>query len=183
MLVDSDETIWVGTFGYDLVKDSPVPADLARVSHGVVDFPISGLVFANGIARLDENTIVVAESFADQISIIHTSGEVKILKHIQLSKGATPDGLVIDNQGFAWVAAAYGEAVLRVNLQTDEVIRVIEFPGKGVYDCAFGGENLDKLYVATSAIDETHVLRDLPGEILCFDLTLDYPGITGMGNK
>ena len=165
MLVDSDETVWVGTYGFNPEGDSPVPADLARIAKGVIDFPISGLVFANGIARIDDSRIVVAETFADRISIIQTSGEVKLLKHIQLPGNATPDGLVVDNQGCAWVASAYGEAV------------------RGVYDCTFGGVNLDKLYVATSTIDETHVLRDLPGEILCFDLTTDYPGLQGMGNK
>lgn len=183
MLVDSDDTVWVGTYGFDPEGDTPVPADLARITDGVIDFPISGLVFANGIARIDENTIVVAETFADRISIIQTSGEVELLKQIQLPNKATPDGVVVDNQGFAWVASAYGEAILRVNLETNEVVRAIEIPGRGVYDCTFGGENLDKLYVATSDVDETHVLRDLPGEILCFDLAKDYPDVQGMGNK
>lgn len=183
MLVDSDETVWVGTYGFDPEGDTPVPADLARIANGVVDFPISGLVFANGIARIDDNRIVVAETFADRISIIQTSDEIKLLKHIQLPNNATPDGLVVDNQGFAWVASAYGEAILRVNLETEEVVRAIEIPGRGVYDCTFGGVNLDKLYVATSDTDETHVLWDLPGEILCFDLTLEYPDVQGMGNK
>jgi sugar lactone lactonase YvrE len=183
MLVDSDDTVWVGTYGFDPEGDTPVPADLARVTDGVIDFPISGLVFANGIARIDDDRIVVAESFADRISIIQTNGGVRLLKQIQLAAGTTPDGLVVDNQGFAWVAAAYGEAILRVNLETNEVVRAIEIPGRGVYDCTFGGKNLDKLFVATSDVDETHALWDLPGEILCFDLTLEYPGIQGMGNK
>jgi hypothetical protein len=39
------------------------------------------------------------------------------------------------------------------------------------------------LYVATSDTDETHILRDLPGEILSFDLTLTHPGVHGLGNK
>jgi len=183
MLVDSDETVWVGTYGFDPEKDSPVSADLARIDHGVVSFPISGLIFANGIARIDEERIVVAETFADRISIIQTSGEIKVLKQIQLPSNATPDGLVVDNQGFAWVASAYGQAILRVSLETGEAERAIEIPDRGVYDCTFGGENFDKLYVATSDIDETHVLRDLPGEILCFDLTLEFPGVQGLGNK
>lgn len=183
MLVDSDETIWVGTYGFNPEVDAPVSADLARINHGEVSFPVSGLVFANGIARIDENRIVVAETFSDRISIIQTSGEVKVLKQIQLPSNATPDGLVVDNQGFAWVASAYGQAILRVNLETDELVRAIEIPDRGVYDCTFGGVNLDTLYVATSDTDETHVLRDLPGEILSFDLTLEFPGVQGMGNK
>jgi sugar lactone lactonase YvrE len=183
MHVDVDNTVWVGTYGYNPESDAPVAADLARISNGTVDFPISGLVFANGIARIDAQRIVVAETFADRISVIQASGEVKLIRQIPLPKGATPDGLVVDNQGFAWVALAYAEAILRINLETGEMERAIEIPGRGVYDCTFGGPNLDKLYVATSDTDETHVKRDLPGEILCFDLALTYPGVHGLGNK
>ena len=183
MLVDSDNTAWVGTYGYNPESDAPVAADLARIVKGKIDFPIGGLVFANGIARIDSNRIVVAETFADRISIIQTSGEVKLLKQIDLPKGSTPDGLVVDNEGFAWIAMAYSEGILRVNLETGAMERAIEIPGTGVYDCTFGGPNLDKLYVATSDTDETNILHDLPGKILSFDLTLTHPGVHGLGNK
>ena len=183
MHVDADNTAWVGTYGYNPESDAPTAADLARIVNGKVDFPIAGLVFPNGIARIDSERIVVAETFADRISVIQTSGDVKLLKQIDLPKNSTPDGLVVDNQGFAWIAMAYSEGILRVNLETGAMERAIEIPGKGVYDCAFGGPNLDKLYVATSDTDETNILRDLPGEILSFDLTLTHPGVHGLGNK
>jgi len=183
MLVDSDQTVWVGTYGFDPEEDTPVPSELARIVNGVVDFPISDLIFPNGIAQIDKDRILVAETFADRISIIQTSETIKLLKQIQLPDNATPDGLVVDNQGFAWVASAYGEAILRVNLDSGEVVRAIEIPDRGVYDCTFGGGNLNQLYVATSDTDETHVVRDLPGEILSFDLSDEYPGVHGLGNK
>ena len=183
MHVDADNTAWVGTYGYNPESDAPTAADLARIVNGKVDFPIAGLVFPNGIARIDSEKIVVAETFADRISIIQTSGDVKLLKQIDLPKNSTPDGLVVDNQGFAWIAMAYSEGILRVNLETGAMERAIEIPGRGVYDCTFGGPNLDKLYVATSDTDETNILRDLPGEILSFDLTLTHPGVHGLGNK
>ena len=183
MHVDADNTAWVGTYGYNPESDAPTAADLARIVNGKVDFPIAGLVFPNGIARIDSERIVVAETFADRISIIQTSGDVKLLKQIDLPKNSTPDGLVVDNQGFAWIAMAYLEGILRVNLETGAMERAIEIPGRGVYDCTFGGPNLDKLYVATSDTDETNILRDLPGEILSFDLSLTHPGVHGLGNK
>jgi sugar lactone lactonase YvrE len=183
MLVDAENTVWVGTYGFNPESDSPVAADLARIVDGKVDFPIGGLVFANGIARIDADRIVVAETFADRISVIQTSGDVKLLKQIDLPKNATPDGLVVDNQGFAWIALAYSEAILRVNLETGEMERAIEISGTGVYDCTFGGPNLDILYVATSDTDETNMMRDLPGKILSFDLSINYPGVHGLGNK
>ena len=183
MHVDADNTAWVGTYGYNPESDAPTAADLARIVNGKVDFPIAGLVFPNGIARIDSERIVVAETFADRISVIQTSGDVKLLKQIDLPKNSTPDGLVVDNQGFAWIAMAYLEGILRVNLETGAMERAIEIPGRGVYDCTFGGPNLDKLYVATSDTDETNILRDLPGEILSFDLALTHPGVHGLGNK
>ena len=183
MHVDADNTAWVGTYGYNPESDAPTAADLARIVNGKVDFPIAGLVFPNGIARIDSERIVVAETFADRISVIQTIGDVKLLKQIDLPKNSTPDGLVVDNQGFAWIAMAYLEGILRVNLETGAMERAIEIPGRGVYDCTFGGPNLDKLYVATSDTDETNILRDLPGEILSFDLTLTHPGVHGLGNK
>ena len=183
MHVDADNTAWVGTYGYNPESDAPTPADLARIVNGKVDFPIAGLVFPNGIARIDSERIVVAETFADRISVIQTIGDVKLLKQIDLPKNSTPDGLVVDNQGFAWIAMAYLEGILRVNLETGAMERAIEIPGRGVYDCTFGGPNLDKLYVATSDTDETNILRDLPGEILSFDLALTHPGVHGLGNK
>ena len=183
MHVDADNTAWVGTYGYNPESDAPTAADLARIVNGKVDFPIAGLVFPNGIARIDSEKIVVAETFADRISVIQTIGDVKLLKQIDLPKNSTPDGLVVDNQGFAWIAMAYLEGILRVNLETGAMERAIEIPGRGVYDCTFGGPNLDKLYVATSDTDETNILRDLPGEILSFDLALTHPGVHGLGNK
>jgi hypothetical protein len=46
-----------------------------------------------------------------------------------------------------------------------------------------GRENLNQLYVATSDTDETHVVRDLPGEFHSFALSDEYPGMHGLGNK
>lgn len=183
MLVDPDGTIWIGTYGFNPNIDKPISASLGRIRNGILDFPVAGLVFANGISRIDENRIIVSETFADRISIIQSRGEIFVEKQIQLPEGSTPDGVVVDNQGHAWIASAYSGAVLRVNLITGDIERAIEIPKRGVYDCTFGGDNLDKLFVAVSDIDETNTLRDLPGQILSFDLSSSFPGIRGMGNK
>lgn len=172
MLVDTDETIWIGGYGYDPETEAPQVSSLARYRSGVLDFPVGDLVFPNGIARIDERHLVVAETFADRLAILETlpSGEVRISKRIELPSNASPDGLTMDVEGNIWVASAFDEAVLKVNPKTGEVERAIEIPGKGVFDCTFGGEDMATLFIATSDKDESRILIDLPGEILALSM-------------
>jgi len=171
MLIDHSGTIWVGSYGFNPETDSPAPSALARYKDGVLDFPVGDLIFPNGIAELDDHHLVVAETFADRLSIITVSdGGVSIKKRIQLPKGATPDGLCVDADGAIWVASAYGEAVLKVNPETEAVERAIELPGRGVFDCTFGGPHMSTLFIATSDVDESRALIDLPGQILTVEL-------------
>ncbi len=60
-----------------------------------------------------------------------------------------PDGLTVDAEGGVWVAMWGGSAVHRYSPsgQLSEVIRV---PASQVSAVAFGGENLDQLYITTS---------------------------------
>lgn len=171
MVVDSEGTIWVGGYGYNPETDAPQGSSLARYRDGLLDFPVDGLVFPNGIAQLDSDHLVVAETFADRLAIveIHLTNQVSIEKRIQLPKGATPDGLCVDGNGEIWVASAYGEAVLRVNPRSGRIERAIEFPGRGVFACAFGGPEMQTLFIATSDLDESRALLDLPGQILAVE--------------
>lgn len=61
----------------------------------------------------------------------------------------TPDGLTIDREGELWSARWGGSALLR--LGTDARVRQkISFPVSRVSSAAFGGPNLDTLYVTTA---------------------------------
>ena len=60
-----------------------------------------------------------------------------------------PDGLTVDEQGGVWVALSNGSAVRRYT--SDGVLdEVIEMPVKKVTACAFGGPQLDQLFITTS---------------------------------
>lgn len=172
MLIDSDGTIWVSGFGYNPETDSPQGSSLARYRDSHLDFPVDGLIFPNGIAQLDSDHLVVAETFADRLAIIeiHSSGQVTIERRIELPKGATPDGLCVAGDGEIWVASAYGEAVLKVSPITEKIERAIEIPGRGVFDCTFGGPEMKTLFIATSGLDESRALPDLTGEILTVEI-------------
>lgn len=172
MLVDEDGTAWIGGYGFNPETESPKESSLARYKNGALDFPVDSLVFPNGMARLDSNHFVVAETFADRLAIIETrsNGDVRIAKRVTLPENSTPDGLTVDQAGNIWVASAYGEAVLKVDPINETVERAIEIKGRGVFDCTFGGPELGTLFIATSDVDESKALVNFPGEVLAISL-------------
>ena len=172
MLVDKDGTTWIGSYGYNPETDSPKESSLARFRGGVLDFPVNSLIFPNGMARLDERHFVVAETFADRLAIIETdsSGTVRVEKRIALPSNSTPDGLAVDEEGNIWVASAYGAAILKIDPKSGTVERAIEIEGRGVFDCTFGGTELETLFIAVSDVDESEALLNLPGEILAISV-------------
>lgn len=61
-----------------------------------------------------------------------------------------PDGMTIDEEGMLWIAHWGGAQVSRWNPETGEQVSSIPIPSLNVTSCAFGGENLDDLYVTTA---------------------------------
>lgn len=64
--------------------------------------------------------------------------------------GVMPDGLTVDSEGFVWVALWGGGALQRYS--PDGSLRLtIDVPAVNVTSCAFGGRDLDILYITTAA--------------------------------
>lgn len=169
MITDSRGWALIGGYGYNPELDEPRPSSVFWVSpEGAVSEFVGGLIFPNGMSFLDAETLVIAETFADRLSIVDVPS-ARTIAHITLPTGATPDGLSVAADGSIWVASAFGEAVLRVE-RSGSVERIIEIAGVGVYDVTFGGADLRTVFVAISDTDETHVVATKPGKILAFDL-------------
>jgi sugar lactone lactonase YvrE len=60
-----------------------------------------------------------------------------------------PDGLAVDSEGFVWSAQWGGWNVTRYD-PSGKIERVIRLPVQQVTNCAFGGPNLDDLYITTA---------------------------------
>lgn len=65
--------------------------------------------------------------------------------------GGVPDGICRDTEGGLWVCVHSGGAVVRLDAQ-GRVDVVVEVPTPRPTACAFGGPDLDVLYVTTSAV-------------------------------
>jgi sugar lactone lactonase YvrE len=70
---------------------------------------------------------------------------------VTLSPGdGAPDGLCVDSDGFVWVALWGGSAVRRYR-PDGTLDREVRLPVTQVTTCAFGGPDLDELFITTAA--------------------------------
>ena len=88
------------------------------------------------------------------------------------------DGMSIDEEGMLWVAVFGGWGVRRYNPGNGELLRDLRLPMSNVTSCAFGGDQLDELYVTSAAhgMDES-ALREQP---LAGSLVKIDPGVRGV---
>jgi len=66
------------------------------------------------------------------------------------SEMGSPDGMCIDEEGMLWIAQWNGFGVYRWNPETGKLIDKINVPVPQVSSCAFGGPNLDQLFITTA---------------------------------
>lgn len=64
-----------------------------------------------------------------------------------------PDGQTIDSDGNLWIALFGGNRVIKIDPRRPEtLLDSIELPADEVTSVAFGGANLDELYVTTASV-------------------------------
>jgi len=86
-----------------------------------------------------------------------------------------PDGAAVDEDGCYWIACVGGSAVLRVTPNGD-VDRIVDVPVLRPTMVAFGGADLDTVYVTSIAVRDPDADGPGPhGAILAFN-----PGVRGL---
>lgn len=88
-----------------------------------------------------------------------------------------PDGMCIDADDNLWVAQWGGWCVSCFDSKTGERIAKVEVPVKHVTCCAFGGENLETLYITTSTNDVSG--KEWLNQPLAGGLFMAKPGVKG----
>lgn len=92
-----------------------------------------------------------------------------------------PDGMAIDSEDMVWVGMWNGNAVIRFNPKTGKIITKLPVPAHNVTSCAFGGENLDTLYITTARIDMTQ--KELEKYPLAGSVFKVTPGVKGVNTS
>jgi sugar lactone lactonase YvrE len=134
----------------------------------------TGYATANGIGfSPDGRTVYVADQRHNQIIALDydtasgTTTNRRLLACVSESEGM-PDGLIVDAEGFIWNGHWNGWRLTRYD-PDGKIERQISFPVQHVISFAFGGKDLDQLFVTTAwwdLSDEQRKAQPWAGDLL-----------------
>jgi sugar lactone lactonase YvrE len=149
---DTSGRFWAGTMAYD---ETPGAGALYRLDpDGRASLMLIGVTISNGLAwSLDGRTMYYIDSPTrriDAFSFTPETGEISDRRPVITIPGelGVPDGMTIDAEGGLWVALWGGAAVHRY--LDGRLAEVIRLPVSQPTSCAFGGSDLDELYVTSA---------------------------------
>jgi sugar lactone lactonase YvrE len=159
---DPSGRFWAGTIS-TVKKEGD--ANLYQLDQsGLLTLQVSGVTNSNGICwnasktemyYIDTPTQkVVTYEYDDQTGKL--GGSRVAVDFGDLNTEGSPDGMTIDEEGMLWVALCHGGAVAQVNPETGELLQKVELPCVETTACAFGGSNLDRLFVTTGIHKTLH---------------------------
>ena len=144
---------------------------------------LSGLTVPNGMGWSPDDTImyftdsghstIYAYDFDSQSAAIKNCRDFAVVD----AEHGVPDGLCVDAQGYVWSAHWGGGRVTRYD-PDGGVERVVDMPVQLVTSVAFGGKNLDQLFITSAryGLSDTQ-LADAP---LSGGLFMLDPGVVGL---
>lgn len=90
-----------------------------------------------------------------------------------------PDGMTVDSEGCLWIAFWDGWCIRRFS-PAGEWLQTIKMPVKRPTSCAFGGRDLDRLYISSASIGLEE--SDLPMQPNAGGLFMVLPGVQGIAD-
>jgi sugar lactone lactonase YvrE len=179
---DPSGRFWVGSMHLEQITGE---AKLFRIQDSTsIETKIDSVTISNGIVwTADNKTMYYIDTPTSQIKAYdfdNKTGDIsnsRVAVVIPESLGF-PDGMTIDEDDMLWVCMWNGTGVIRFNPKTGKVLEKIEVPAHNVTSCAFGGDNLETLYITTARVDMTEEeLKKYPLAGSLFKVT---PGVKGV---
>jgi sugar lactone lactonase YvrE len=150
---------WAGRFYAGTMADdeSPGKGSLYRLDtdQSVTEI-YTGIGISNGIGWSPDNSLMYyIDSLAYRVDVLDynpSTGQMGDRRpFVTLGSGdVMPDGLATDSEGGVWVAI-WGGGVIQRYGSDGRLTGVVRVPATNVTSCAFGGPDLDLLYITTAA--------------------------------
>jgi sugar lactone lactonase YvrE len=147
---------WAGTMAID---HTPRAGTLYRLEYAGGEYRIGaevgGITVANGLDwSLDNTLMYYIDTPTQRVDVFDFDDERGSLANrrpfIELSRSdGEPDGMTVDAEGCLWVALFRGGKVRRY-APDGKAVMDVDVPVSLVTSCAFGGANLDELYITTA---------------------------------
>lgn len=145
---------WVGTMGLNAEEHAGA---LYRIDgDGQVDKILDQLTIPNGLIWLhDHKTFYHIDSPEGNVKAYDydiDSGSISNPRTVINipDEWGLPDGMTIDEEGMLWIAVFGGSMVGRWNPEDGQLIQKVTLPVPDITSCAFGGPELDILYITTA---------------------------------
>ena len=145
---------WAGTM--NIAEDQATGSLYCMDTDHAVHRRLENLTVANGIVwSSDARTMYYIDSATSRVDAFDfdlDSGEISNQRtaiSVPLELG-WPDGMAIDEDDNVWVAMWQGSAVTHWDPRTGKQLGAIEVPASQITSCAFGGPNLDELYITSA---------------------------------
>jgi L-arabinonolactonase len=160
--VDRQGRFWAGT----LHKQEREPlGSLYRLDpDGSVHKMETGVIVSNGLGWSPDNKTMYYTDSPRQVIYAYdfdpATGSIenrRVFARVPEGEGF-PDGLAVDSAGFVWSAHWDGWKISRYD-PAGQVERKVKMPVQRPTSCAFGGVNLDELYITSAWIRLTEVER------------------------
>lgn len=151
---DPSGRFWVGSIALDSRKKGAAlyRFDPDKTIHKMLD----GVTISNGIVwTSDRKTMYYNDTPTLKIQAFDYEDKTGVISNrrvaVTIPEGlGSPDGMTIDVEDKLWVALWGGNCVARFDPATGALMHRITVPAPHVSSCAFGGDNLDTLYITTA---------------------------------
>ena len=151
--------LWVGSMHWDATE--PIGSLYMLEGNGNRAQKLDNITVSNGIVWSGDHQTMYyidtptgkVQAFDYDITTGAISNErtaVEIPEEVGL-----PDGMAIDAEDKLWIGLWNGNSIARYDPETGELIQQIPVPAHNVTACAFGGKNLDSLFITTARVDMT----------------------------
>lgn len=173
--------LWIGTMGFGAPKGAGTLYTV--VQDGTVTVHLDDVTISNGIVWSADKKFMYYNDTPtgriDRFRYDEEKGEISFDGvAVVLPPGTgSPDGMTIDKDDNLWVAQWGGHGVYCYNPHTGKLLAKVEVPAPHVASCAFGGKDMNTLYITTARAGlSEEQLKEYP---LSGSLFVCQPGTSG----